>query len=168
VRHKRSKRREVDSEAQLGAALRALGLPSWAAYLADPTWADVRDRVLGRTPLCEACAQRPPTVVHHRSYHVDALTGHRLDWLVACCDICLATAKREGRTQTGMNLWLGARARARGGVLFGLCVTCRKNPVKVGRPTCGECDREPAPGDDACWNHLRAIWYNSQDPPPEK
>lgn len=69
-------------------ALRKMGFPSYAVYLASPLWARIRARVFALDEgLCRLC-QEPATEIHHTNYDRHTLKGRSLRHLHALCHGC--------------------------------------------------------------------------------
>lgn len=74
-------------------ASRAAKAAEWRArravyddYLKSEDWRSRRDRVLARSPICQACERRPAQEVHHLTY--DRIYREPLFDLVAICSGC--------------------------------------------------------------------------------
>lgn len=74
--------------------LLAMGYPSYRAYLKSDLWRSIRARVLAARPLCEGCAKRQATQVHHRAYDPVTLRGENLNALTAICRRCHYVGER--------------------------------------------------------------------------
>ena len=72
--------------------LKAMGFPSYAAYLQSDLWKSIRRRVLESNPKCSACG-RPATQAHHRSYRKPDLDGRDLSRIYAVCASCHRTSE---------------------------------------------------------------------------
>lgn len=125
--------------------LARMGFASYADYLASPRWQVIRKKVLKRSKgVCECCGEKPSTEVHHRSYGWYALTGRRLEYLVAACRDCHKGAEfREGFkvSHKMANRRMNLAARDKGRQIVGLCFECRCNTTKAGQRLCGKCKR---------------------------
>lgn len=74
--------------------LERMGFRSYRAYLKSELWKSIRSRVLGEKPICEACAKRKATQVHHRSYDPATLKGENVNSLSAICSRCHRKGER--------------------------------------------------------------------------
>jgi 5-methylcytosine-specific restriction endonuclease McrA len=74
---------------QRAESLRTLGFSSYQDYLRSPIWRFVRGLVMKRCRgQCESCRINRASQVHHTSYSVKVLLGHKLKRLVGVCDMC--------------------------------------------------------------------------------
>lgn len=126
--------------------LKKMGFSSYKDYLASDLWGRIRRQVLARSrAVCEVCGVATATQIHHRSYCYAALAGYHNAYLVACCADCHKNAEFAGRSKTTVreaNKRMATSALSSGRVLFGLCASCRGNPVGAGKTLCGRCVRE--------------------------
>lgn len=129
--------------------LARMGFTSYADYLASRRWQIIRKKVLKRSKgVCDCCGKNSSTEVHHRSYSWYALTGKRLELLVATCRDCHTHAEfREGwKVSHAMaNRRMNLAARDNGRAIVGVCAECRKGPTKKGHRLCGKCKRAHKP-----------------------
>jgi hypothetical protein len=81
-----------------GRALRALGFPSYEAYLASSLWREtIRPRVLKAAGgLCCACGAPGCVQVHHECYSLAVLAGEDDSKLHVVCDGCHDSAHHFG------------------------------------------------------------------------
>ena len=67
--------------------LKAMGFPSYDAYLDSGLWKSIRHRILFRCKQCFSCG-RPSTQVHHTIYTMAVLKGQNFEGLYATCSSC--------------------------------------------------------------------------------
>lgn len=92
--------------------LKAIGYPSYPAYLRSDLWASIRQRVLERDQhQCVLCRlkgrnTKTATQVHHLIYTTPVLLGHQLERLVSLCGGCHRRIELfRGDKKTRLNSW---------------------------------------------------------------
>lgn len=84
----KTRKQEMKPYVQRDFVLRSMGFPTYAAYLASPLWAGIRQRVLRlRNYRCEMCDNRAE-LVHHNLYRREELIGQSLRGMKALCHAC--------------------------------------------------------------------------------
>lgn len=80
------------------AVLRAMGYPTYDAYLRSALWHDIRERHLARHPSCFRCG-KPATQVHHAVYTKKVLTlgGAHLYSVCSACHVAAEFSQAEGK-----------------------------------------------------------------------
>jgi hypothetical protein len=108
--------------------VRAMGFASYAQYLQSSLWADIRSRVLSRSPECFACGARA-TQAHHTAYRKKDLEGRDLGRILAVCAGCHRKAEFRATDSEKLNTAQASAKLRQARTLSGRGVPKRTDPL---------------------------------------